>query len=315
MGALLKQYIWVLNILAVLFFSYFAAKITNVYLGRLLEVSRSIGVVKQGAASGDFLRPVPKSHYDVIADRDIFDSREEIIAPPAEEEEKKVAAQPTGVAVKTTLGIKLQAVLVVGSGKDDRSNAVVKKGNQTGVYAPRGKEIFHPGVVLVQIKPDRIEFLNSGRLEYAELDSKLGESIFKKPGELVAAKSAGKTAVEKKEEPKEKKVGEISEGKFVIDQSEINDALENIDKLYTQIRAVPFFKDGKVQGMKVFAVRPGSIFSKLGLKRGDVLQRINGVELDVKRGFEIFSQLRDQKSFTLDLQRGSGNKTLEYEIR
>jgi len=50
-------------------------------------------------------------------------------------------------------------------------------------------------------------------------------------------------------------------------------------------------------------------------KRGDVLQRINGIDLDVRKGFEIFSQLKDQKNLSLDLIRGGANQTVDYEIR
>jgi type II secretory pathway component PulC len=46
-----------------------------------------------------------------------------------------------------------------------------------------------------------------------------------------------------------------------------------------------------------------------------VLQKINGMELDVKRGFEIFSQLKEQKNITLDLIRQGQPTTLDYEIR
>ncbi len=67
--------------------------------------------------------------------------------------------------------------------------------------------------------------------------------------------------------------------------------------------------------MKVLAVKPGSIFGKLGIKRGDILERINGLELDIKRGMELFGQLKDQKDLRIDLVRRGQNKTMEYEIR
>jgi general secretion pathway protein C len=110
-------------------------------------------------------------------------------------------------------------------------------------------------------------------------------------------------------------IAKLAEGKFVIDSKEIDNAIQNMDKLFTEIRAVPNFQDGKASGMKILSVKPGSVFAKLGLKRGDVLNKINGVELDVRKGFEIFNQLKDQKNLTLDLVRGGANQTVEYEIR
>jgi general secretion pathway protein C len=166
---------------------------------------------------------------------------------------------------------------------------------------------------LTRVAPDRIEFLNNGRLEYAEVGGEQGLSIFGPPTSAATVATAAPPTTEKKEAgPLVKLEGA---GKFTIDQKEIDNALSNLDRLYTEIRAVPNFVDGKVSGMKILSVKGGSLFSKLGLQRGDVLQRINGVDLDVRKGFEIFNQLKDQKSLTVDLVRGGSQQTFEYEIR
>jgi len=41
----------------------------------------------------------------------------------------------------------------------------------------------------------------------------------------------------------------------------------------------PNFTHGKPDGLKVFALQPGSSLAAIGLKRGDVIRRINGVML------------------------------------
>lgn len=310
---MLKQYSWVLNIVFILFVSFFASKIVNVYLAKTLEVKRSIGVLKTAAAPEDFNAAKDLGDFDVIAERNIFDSSES--AQAGEETagaEGDVNYIPGGEAVKTGLSIKVMAVLVIGEGKDKRSSATVDGGSGAGidVYGVGDEKSFASGVRLIQVKPDRIEFVRNGRLEYAELIEESGESIFGLPKPLEGA-VASKTASPSPSET----VNKVSEGKFAIDQTEIDNAIQNLDKLYTEIRAIPNFQDGKAAGMKILSVKPGSVFSKLGLKRGDVLQRINGIDLDVRKGFEIFSQLKDQKSLTLDLIRGGGNQTVEYEIR
>jgi general secretion pathway protein C len=166
--------------------------------------------------------------------------------------------------------------------------------------------------VLTRVLPHRIEFLNSGKLEYAEVFQDLGDSIFGPPRTDEVLTDAVAAVNDKKgEKPLVKDEG----GKFMVDQREVDNALTNLDKLYTDIRAVPNFSGGKVSGMKILSVKNDSIFAKLGLRRGDVLQKINGMELDVKQGFAIFSQLKDEKRIVLDLVRQSLPTTLEYEIR
>lgn len=307
-----KQYSWLLNLLFILFVSFFASKITNVYLSKALEVKKPIVVPPPTAETSTMSVVKDRKDYDVITQRNLFDSTD---TGATEGEVQGGGAEadyvPGGEAVKTGLSIKILAILVIGEGKDKRSSTTVDSGGSGGVdvYAVGEEKSFSPGVKLVQVKPDRIEFIRSGKLEYAELLDELGGTIFGPPMEgAVASKDA---APPKEGEP----VVKASEGKYVIDQREIENALQNLDKLYTEIRAVPNFQDGKASGMKILSIKPGSVFAKLGLKRGDVLQKINGMELDVRRGFEIFGQLKDQKSLSLDLIRGGANQTVDYEIR
>ena len=156
--------------------------------------------------------------------------------------------------------------------------------------------------------------MNGKRLEYVEMGDTAGLSIFRSPEEVHQGKSGGKPS---KKSPKSARKSGISEegGKIVIDQGEVDNALTNLDKLYTEIRIVPNFKNGKAAGMKVLSVKPGSIFNKLGLRRGDILEQINGLELDIKSGMALFAQLKDAKNLTIDLKRKGQKKSLEYEIR
>jgi general secretion pathway protein C len=166
---------------------------------------------------------------------------------------------------------------------------------------------------LVQVKPYRIEFVNGDRLEFAELDMGAEVNIFGPPPKDTASTIVAGDKPAKTE--KEGGVAKLGETKFAIDQREIDNALANPELLFTEIRAVPNFDGDKVSGMKVLSVKPGSIFSKLGIKRGDVLKQINGLDLDVKQGFQVFQQLKDQKNFNMNIVRDGAKTTLEYEIR
>jgi general secretion pathway protein C len=313
MSGIFKQYLWIFDLLAVIICSFFVAKITGVYLGKTLEYKRSIGVLKPAETEAAVREQPDISEYKIILDRNIFDSTqlpaEEL--PPGEAGEE--AAVPAGEAVKTSLDVKVMGVLIVGDGRDSRSSATIisgAKGGQPDVFAVGDEESFAPNTKLTRIAPDRIEFLNSGRLEYAEVGGEFGESIFGPPPS--AGPVAKAPAVKEEKGPLIQLEGA---GKYTIDQAEIDNALSNLDRLYTEIRAVPNFVDGKVSGMKILSVKSGSVFAKLGLKRGDILQRINGMELDVRKGFEIFNQLKDQKNLTVDLVRQGTPQTFEYEIR
>jgi general secretion pathway protein C len=103
---------------------------------------------------------------------------------------------------------------------------------------------------------------------------------------------------------------------FVIDRSEIDKAMENLNQLFTQMRAVPHFQDGKAAGFRLFAIKQDSVFEKLGLKNGDVVSRINGNDLtDPARAMSLIQELRSEGRITVDVNRNRQPTTLTYEIR
>ncbi|PIR26383.1 MAG: hypothetical protein COX62_02250 [Deltaproteobacteria bacterium CG_4_10_14_0_2_um_filter_43_8] len=318
MGGLLRQYSWILNLLAIFLCSFFLAKIVGAYVGTVLQVKRSVAVFSSERSK--VFQPERKllEEYQIIIDRNIFDSTNQVSEDQTADSDADEDAEiiEGGEAVLTKLSITVIGVLVVGEGRDNRSSATISSGSKSiDVYSVRGDESFAPNTTLTLVAPDRIEFLNNGRLEYAEVGEGDGTNIFASPSAVAQAGAEEKDVSPQTPAGGDFAVKQEAAGKFVIDQKEVENALQNLDKLYTEIRAVPNFSGGKVAGMKILSVKNGSLFSKIGLRRGDVLQRINGLELDVKQGFAIFNQLKDAKSLTVDLIRQGQAQTIDYEIR
>lgn len=308
MVELLKQYLWVLDLFAILLTSFFGAKLTAVYLGQIISAPQKAAkpqvVVSTLAAEPQI---APFEDYKIIMERNIFDSEESTAAPS---EGETAPALPSGEPVKTGLAIKVLGVLMLGKGEDSRSSATVQGSSGTDTYAVGDENGFAPNTQLIRVQPDRIIFANAGRLEFAPFGEEEELNIFGPPQEIPTPTTGPTTASLPREVIKSE-----GEGKFVIDKGEVDNALSNLERLYTEIRAVPNFAGGKVSGMKILSVKQGSLFDKLGLQRGDVLEKINGMELDVKKGLEIFNQLKSERSLTVDLIRQGTKKSFEYDIR
>ncbi|HPM41707.1 MAG TPA: hypothetical protein PLY45_04660, partial [bacterium] len=132
MGGFFRQYSWVIDLVGILFSSFLLAKIAGVYLGKALEVERSIGVLKAADMAPMERKRADISEYSVIIERNMFDAAERSFETTAEEGGEGAAAEEasaTGEAVKTSLGIKVVGVLVVGDGRDKRSTATVSGGS------------------------------------------------------------------------------------------------------------------------------------------------------------------------------------------
>ena len=86
--------------------------------------------------------------------------------------------------------------------------------------------------------------------------------------------------------------------------------------LVTGARVVPSMKSGQLDGYKLFAIRPSSLFARLGFENGDTVQSINGARLaDVD---DLTSLLNDAKrkasSFVFELVRRGQPVTLTIQI-
>ncbi len=309
MGIFLKKYSWILYLVLIFFGTYFVAKTVSTLLASKIRVSKRIEVEPSSASGANTKRNVSFEDYRVILDRNIFDSRNIEVAaePTAAPEELNLE----GPAVKTALPIKLVGTVSVGDGTDRRSSATISGGSAKGeeTYTVGDEKQFSPGVQITKILPDRVEFINNRRLEFVGIETFGGgvstsqpiSSLEKAPPPPTSGGGGG--------------VQDLGQNKYVVDRAEIENAMTNVDELFTQIRAVPQMQGGKSTGLKLLSIRSGSLFAKLGLKRNDVLERINGQPVDMRRGLEIFTQLKDSESISIDLVRDGQKTTLDYNIQ
>ena len=92
--------------------------------------------------------------------------------------------------------------------------------------------------------------------------------------------------------------------------------MENMNQLLTQARVVPVIDNGKTTGFRIFAITPSSLYEKIDSVNGDVIQKINGVEIDdPNKFFQTYQNLKDEKNVTVDIVRNGAKQSLNYEIR
>ena len=111
-------------------------------------------------------------------------------------------------------------------------------------------------------------------------------------------------------------VKRLSDGKYMVDQREMLASTENMSQILTQARALPYVEQGKTVGFRISEISPGSIYEKIGLQNGDVIQKVNSQEVDdPAKFFQLYQGLRTERFIAIDLIRGGARQTLNYEIR
>lgn len=73
----------------------------------------------------------------------------------------------------------------------------------------------------------------------------------------------------------------------------IDDALEQQAELMRQTRVVPETKDGRIVGVRLFGVRPGTTLADVGFQNGDRVETINGYPVgSPEQALEAYAHLR-----------------------
>ena len=101
----------------------------------------------------------------------------------------------------------------------------------------------------------------------------------------------------------------------IIDKSLLNHYSQNIDDIYKDIGITDIKKGDKVEGFRISFIRKGSPFTKLGLKKGDIIKSINGQKIDsYNAAFGVYKNIQNIENLTMVIQRGKKEMELEYEV-
>ena len=200
-----------------------------------------------------------------------------------------VVAPVATAAPLTPLSLTLIGTFVTG-GENPYAIIEDKKKQNQDVFVV-SQSIFGQAT-LKKIFQDRVEIEREGKIEILKLDDIGGGSD-----------SAGG-------------ISNNGQDEFVVDEAELDKGLENLPMLLTQARAVPYFKEGRSIGLRLFAIKSGSLYEKIGLKNGDILKSINGNNLgDISQALKLFEQLKQERSISLVLEREKADREFKYQIR
>ncbi len=111
-------------------------------------------------------------------------------------------------------------------------------------------------------------------------------------------------------------VKKVSNNQYMVDQKEVLASTENMGQMLTQARALPYQEQGKVVGFQISEIVPGSLYEKIGLKNGDVIQKVNSEDVnDPAKFFQLYQGLKNERNISIDLIRNGQRETLNYDIR
>ncbi len=103
---------------------------------------------------------------------------------------------------------------------------------------------------------------------------------------------------------------------FNVRRSTVDRILENQAELMRTTRIMPHEEGGRVVGVQLFGVRGNSLLGRLGMQNGDVLNRINGLEIaSPDRALEAYSRLRTSDHLQISITRNGQPVNIDFNIR
>lgn len=309
MQDLIKRNFWVVGALTVVICAVFAAKATgSIVTAKFLGDSTTgpkITPVTQVAKSDD--TPTRDKTGASLQARNMFCSD---CAPPEPIAPTNAPTDSSGVVI-TSLPLQLLATSV---GSTDKSSYASVANTATQAAGSYGIDDTLPGATgkIIAIRYKYVDFIHNGHTERLVIDGAVA------PPPVVAVAEPPKEEGSKDDlaSSVESGIKKIDDTTFEIDKSLVEKALENPMALAKGARIVPAMKNGKAEGFKLYAIRPSSVFAKLGLSNGDTLTAINGFELTTAdKALEVYTKLREATNLELEVTRRGKPVTLKYSIK
>ncbi len=107
----------------------------------------------------------------------------------------------------------------------------------------------------------------------------------------------------------------VNENSVQIPRRYLNTYIKNTNKIWHNIAIAAIKKKGKINGFKIYNIRRGSVFEKIGLKRGDIIKAVNNRELkSYNDAFSVYKEINNLSYVTLKIIRKGEEKEINYEI-
>ena len=239
----------------------------------------------------------PQGDYSAIAERNIFNSGTEAIAPQAPKVDIENLKQ-------TDMKLKLWGTV---TGQNGRAYAVIEdtKTRKQNLYHA-GDTIQNATVKLILREKVVLNVDNRDEiLAMEEIRGRRSASTGASRARSLAASSTQDRKLPVSSYPR----------KIKLRSDQIQSAMENIGQLMDQATLRPHIENGQAAGISITGIKPNAVFRRMRLRNGDVITGVNGNSIDsVEDAVKVFEELSTGSNIQLQIKRRGREQTLDYSI-
>lgn len=101
-----------------------------------------------------------------------------------------------------------------------------------------------------------------------------------------------------------------------VSRQMLNAELKDFSKLLMQAQVLPHMQNGKPDGFIINNIAAGSLYQKIGLMNGDVIQMVNGVPIrSMEQAMTLYQQLRTAPQIEISVLRQGQVQHIQFNIQ
>jgi len=301
------------SLAAVLIGSFIIASAVSTLIGYLMMERASTKVSLQSLSAEPFdwstSPTLTKSQVDKILDRNLFNSEGQMGDIDA-------STNNGNAATKTTLPIKIVGIIY--GGNPYAGLAMIENTEKKTVNSFLVGDPLTPEAKIIEIHPDQVFIENMGRREFALLEEpEIRRSNRTGKRSRSPSGSGGSGPVDAGSENYQEE-GFVRQGGKIEMTQEYKNRLLSVDfaTVLQDAKASPNVVDGVLKGWKMDRIRKGSIYEKVGIQNGDVIEEINGAALsDAGQSVKTLQSMRNEDTIEIRGNRNGQVFTKTLKVR
>ena len=304
---MLKRYFWLAYLLLITAAAVMAADIANGYVTMRLSASSLRPLVQSAGAATTAVKRMTPADYAIISTRNLFNANPPSgdAAPVAEVRVVEEEVQPTQLRLRL-IGVvsgELQQYAVI----EDLQRSGTQDLYQIGDVVQRAAIIdIRAECVLLDTRRQREKLC----FDYNDGTRDANGNSLPPQRRDKRRRSAVRPA-----ESSDDDVVRVDQGTWRVKRELITDQFADLGTLSRQVRVTPHTIQGKPSGFRLTRLRPG-LLQRIGLINGDVLQRVNGLDINSpEEALKAYQAVQSESTVRLEILRRNSPTTLTYEIR
>jgi general secretion pathway protein C len=311
MDAYVKRYFWLLGAVVVVVCTIFLAKGFNHYVEAKYLADDSEAVRAAPAQRPQAKRESRSKSGVPLAERNMFCY--ECEPPQAEETEDEPAVAGDTVPL-TSLPLRVVATNVASRREFSFATVENTQSQQQGAYWI--DDVIPAAGKVVEVRGKYVDFENAQSRRVERISLLQEEPARARPTPQPARPRARAGPQDELMAAVDEGVNKLDDNSYEIDRSLVDKVLSNPAAVARGARIVPSIKNGKPNGFKLYAIRPNSVYAKIGLMNGDTIHAVNGFELTTAdKALEVYTKVREANSLTVQATRRGKPVTLSYSIK